>query len=65
MNIIYTILLAYWLACGIYTMRHGRDMGLVERVVTAWVILPIMLAWVLAIECAAWVSRVVEGWRLV
>ena len=60
MTILYLLLLAYWLACGIYAMVNGQHMGMVERVVTAWVILPIMLAWVLAIECAAWVSRVVE-----
>lgn len=60
MTILFLLLLAYWLTCGIYTMLNGRDMGMVERVVTAWVILPVMLAWVLAIECAAWVSRVVE-----
>lgn len=63
MTILCLLLLAYWIACGIYTMCNGREMGVVERLVTAWVILPIMLAWVLAIECAAWVSRVVEGWR--
>ena len=63
MTIIYLLLLAYWLSCGIYAMRNGQHMSMVERLATAWVILPIMLAWVLAIECAAWVSRVVEGWR--
>ena len=61
MTIIYTILLAYWLACGIYTMRHGKDMGLAERMVTAWVILPLMLAWTLACEACAWCVRQVVG----
>ena len=61
MNIIYTIFFAYWLACGLYTMRHGRDMGMAERMVTAWVILPIMLAWALVCEGVAWCVRQVEG----